>query len=277
MVAHDTLKAPARTAHLISRLPAFSPVALKLMAIISDENVSFKQVTELIRVDPALSGEVLSLANSGLYGRRFPVRSIMHAMALVGIRKVGSIVITAALWKALPRRGSPFISAWWRHAVASALVAEHVTAGSPGIDSAYTAGLLHAVGQLALFQYSPDQYVEGVKFCCSTGSNLMEYERDSFGIDHAALGDAILNKWGLAEDLREAVAAHHSDDLLISGLTSVVQTGCLAAEYAGFGTCGCHQRIAADELSEPVKSLVEAGYLLQVLPQEINGIECSLT
>jgi HD-like signal output (HDOD) protein len=277
MVAHDTTKAPIRTAQLISRLPAFSPVALKLMAIISDENVSFKQVTELIRLDPALSGEVLSLANSGLYGRRFPVRSIMHAMALVGIRKVGSIVITAALWKALPRRGSPFISAWWRHAVASALVAEHVAAGSPGIDSCYTAGLLHGVGQLAFFQYSPDQYVDGVKFCCSTGNNLMDYERDLFGIDHAALGDAILDKWGLADDLREAVAAHHSDALLVSDLTGVVQTGCLAAESAGFGSCGCHQRIAAGELSGPVQNLIDTGYLLEVLPQEINGIECSLT
>jgi putative nucleotidyltransferase with HDIG domain len=276
MVAHDT-KAPVRTAQLIARLPAFSPVALRLMAIISDENVSFKQVTELIRLDPALSGEVLSLANSGLYGRRFPVRSIMHAMALVGIRKVGSIVITAALWKALPRRGSPFISAWWRHAVAAALVAEHVTSGSPGMDPSYTGGLLHAVGQLALFQHSPDHYVDGVKFCCSTGTELLDYERDAFGIDHAALGDAILQKWGLADDLRDAVASHHAVGSLSSDLAGAVQTACLASEYAGFGTCGCHRRIAAGELSEPVQNLIDSGYLLDVLPQEINGIECSLT
>lgn len=277
MVAHDTTKAPIRTAQLISRLPAFSPVALKLMAIISDENVSFKQVTELIRLDPALSGEVLSLANSGLYGRRFPVRSIMHAMALVGIRKVGSIVITAALWKALPRRGSPFISGWWRHAVASALVAEHVAAGTSGMDASYTAGLLHAVGQLALFQHSPDQYVDGVKYCCSTGGDLLDYERDAFGIDHAALGEAILHKWGLADDLWEAAASHHCEPLSPTELPGAVQTGCLAAESAGFGTCGCHQRIAAGDLSAPVQNLIDTGYLLDVLPQEINGIECSLT
>src|ERR1700739_4525053 len=136
MVARDIMP-PVRTAQLVAKLPAFSPVALKLMAIVSDDNVSFKHVTELIKVDPALSGEVLSLANSGLYGRRFPVRSVTHAMALVGIRRVASIVITAAIWKALPRRGSPFIAAWWRHSVACALIADHVSTAESS-DSSYT-------------------------------------------------------------------------------------------------------------------------------------------
>jgi len=276
MVVQDT-KATPRTAQLMARLPAFSPVALKLMAIISDENVSFKQVTELIKLDPALAGEVLSLANSGLYGRRFPVRTITHAMALVGIRKVGSIVITAALWKALPRRGSPFIQGWWRHAVASALVADHVCSGQ-SIDSSYTAGLLHSIGQLALFQYSPEQYAEGLKYCCSTGSDLMEHERDAFGIDHASLGDAILHKWGLAEDLQEAAAWHHHDDFRsASELPNVVQIACFAAESAGFGACGCHHRISTGDIPKPVQRLIDTRYLLEVLPQEVNGIECSLT
>ncbi len=276
MVAQDT-KAPIRTAQLMAKLPAFSPVALRLMAIISDENVSFKQVTELIRLDPTLAGEVLSLANSGLYGRRFPVRSITHAIALVGIRKVGSIVITAALWKALPRRGSPFIQAWWRHAVASALVADHVSSGE-SIDSSYTAGLLHAIGQLALFQYAPDEYTEVLKFCCSSGADLLDHEVEVYGIDHAALGDAILDKWGLAVDLRQAAARHHHDEFAPpSELPGAAQIGCFAAESAGFGSCGCHPRIVAGDIPEPVQRLIDTKYLLEVLPQELNGIECSLS
>src|ERR1700704_3396139 len=124
MVALDT-SSVARVDQLLSRLPAFSPVALRLMTIISDENVSFKEVAKLISMDPAIAGEVLKLANSGFYGRRASVHSIVHAIALVGIRRVSPIVITAAIWKALPRQPSASIKSWWRHSIASALIAEH--------------------------------------------------------------------------------------------------------------------------------------------------------
>ena len=117
----------AHTDRLIGRLPAFSPVALRLMSIIFDEDVSFKDVAALIRMDPSMSGEVLKLANSGFYGRRSTVQSILHAIALVGIRKLTGIVVTAALWKALPRQRSPFIRDWWRHSLASALVGWRAT------------------------------------------------------------------------------------------------------------------------------------------------------
>jgi HD-like signal output (HDOD) protein len=172
MLATDT-GTQARVDQLIARLPAFSPVALRLMTIISDENVSFKEVAKLISLDPALSGEVLKLANSGFYGRRSSVSSIVHAIALVGIRRVSPIVITAAIWKALPRQPSPTVKAWWRHSIASALVAEHLSQQSSGVDSAYTASLLHAIGQLALVEYSRGQYNEIVEMAWSTGADLL--------------------------------------------------------------------------------------------------------
>jgi len=42
----------------LKRLPAFSPIAVRLMALVADENVSFKEVAKLISIDPVLSGEV---------------------------------------------------------------------------------------------------------------------------------------------------------------------------------------------------------------------------
>ncbi len=275
MLASDTCT-QSRVDQLIGRLPAFSPVALRLMSIISDENVSFKEVAKLISLDPALAGEVLKLANSGFYGRRAAVHSIVHAIALVGIRRVSPIVITAAIWKALPRQPSPSIKAWWRHSIASALVAEHVCRESAEVDSAYTASLLHAIGQLALFEYSPDQYKQVLDLACSTGFDLLERERQNFGADHAELAGFILDRWNLPPSILEAVAAHHVDSPSASPLARVVHIGCFAAEYTGFGTCGCHNRIAAEDLPAPVTRLIESKYLVEVLPQEVNGIECSL-
>src|ERR1700739_1916101 len=82
---------------LACRLPGFSPVALRLMSVIADEDVAFKEVAKLIQLDPAISGEVLRLANSGFYGRRSSVRSVLHAIGLLGVRRISTLVVTAAL------------------------------------------------------------------------------------------------------------------------------------------------------------------------------------
>jgi HD-like signal output (HDOD) protein len=275
MLATDSAN-QARVNRLITRLPPFSPVALRLMALIADEDVSFKEVAKLISLDPALSGEVLKLANSGFYGRRYAVHSITHAIALVGIRRVSPIVITAALWRALPRRPSPAIKSWWRHSIGAALAAEHVSSLEPITDSAYTAGLLHGMGQLALLEHAPDQYQRVMDLAVSSGTDLLEREREAFGSDHAELAEVILDRWNLPPSIREAVAAHHVEDPSSSSLASAVHTGCFAAEYIGFGTCGGHKRITAGDLPARVAKLIENKYLIEVLPQEINGIECSL-
>jgi hypothetical protein len=108
----------------LKRLPVFSPVAVKLMGVVAKEDVSFKEVANLISLDPALSGETLRMANSGLYARRQEIVSVLHAIAIVGLQRLTQIVVTAALWRGIPNRTSPFMKAWWRHSVATALIGD---------------------------------------------------------------------------------------------------------------------------------------------------------
>jgi HD-like signal output (HDOD) protein len=70
------------------------------MSVLADERASFKEVARLIALDPVLAGEVLRLANSGLYGRRFKVYSVLQAIAMLESAKVSQIAVTAALWRA---------------------------------------------------------------------------------------------------------------------------------------------------------------------------------
>jgi hypothetical protein len=69
---------------------------------------------------------------------------------------------------------------------------------------------------------------------------------------------------------------HHVEPASPASLMGVVHTGCFAAEYVGFGNCGWHKRIAAEDVPPAVQRLIDSKYLVEVLPQEVNGIECSL-
>ena len=164
---------------------------------------------------------------------------------------------------------------WWRHSVASALISAHEAKQNLNLDSAYTASLLHGIGQLALVQYAPDDYNAAFLAAYSTGSDLQDFEREAFGIDHAELAGRILEHWKIPKVIQEAVASHHAVECP-SILGTAVQTGCITAEYMGFGKCGCHKLIANGELPPGVVTLIETKDFLEGLAQQVNGIECSL-
>ncbi|HLW77168.1 MAG TPA: HDOD domain-containing protein, partial [Bryobacteraceae bacterium] len=254
----ETLPAPDLS-RLAGRLPAFSPVALRLISIIGDENVPFKEVAKLIQVDPAISGEVLRLANSGFYGRRSTVRSILHAIGLLGVRRISTLVVTAALWNGLPKKSTPFVKAWWRHSIASALVAEYIRGAGEAADSAYTASLLHSIGQLAFYQYSPAIYESVVVDAVSQGANLVECERRAFGVDHAVLADWILRSWNVPVSIRESIGGHHSPCAGKSELDRILCYSCVAADLAGFGSCGSHWD--QGQVPDALAKLIESEYV----------------
>jgi len=259
---------------LLKRLPALSPSALRLLTLLADPRTSFKEIARLIALDPVLTGEVLRLANSGLYGRRYEVRSVLQAIAMLGVGSLGQIAVTAALWRGLPRLPHSYVREWWRHSIAAALVARQ-SAEDPSRDFAYTAALLHGVGQLALFMDAPQAYPGLVERAYVNELDLLEVERETFGVDHAALAGQLLDAWGLPPQLREAVAKHH-DAGACAGLVLAVQTGCAGAEYAGFGRCGCY-RCLGSAVSGPLVELLAGNYVRETLISEINQIECSLT
>ena len=127
----------------------------------------------------------------------------------------------------------------------------------------------------AMFQYDGESYEEMVDEARSSGADLQERERARFGLDHAELAEAILSSWNLPVDVCLAGAEHHSA-LMSSAMSAAVHTGCFGAEYMGFGECGSHSHAHAESMPPRVAELMEWNYLPQVLPLEVNRVECSL-
>jgi HD-like signal output (HDOD) protein len=160
---------------------------------------------------------------------------------------------------------------WWRHSIAAALLAQRCGEDLP-TDHAYTAALLHGIGQLALFEDAPGDYPRLVERAYAEGRELVDCEREIFHVDHAALAGLILEAWGLPEILCEAVGRHH-DAIEDAGLVLAVQAGCAVAEHIGFGRCGCPESADA---AAPGAALLANHDLLDSLVVQINQIECSL-
>ena len=86
------------------------------MRMVSTDEVVFRRVAELIRVDPAFSAEVLRVANSPLLGCRQEVRGILNALAILGLDRLKGLVMTVALRNFLSAAlDVPVLLRCWRH------------------------------------------------------------------------------------------------------------------------------------------------------------------
>src|ERR1019366_5749185 len=105
----------------------FPKVAVKVLQLVNNENVQLHELSDLISSDPAFASEVLTIANSLLYAPRFPVTSIMHAIAIMGANQLKGMCLTvwvrAYLGKSL---NLPAMRDLWRHNLACALIAEQL-------------------------------------------------------------------------------------------------------------------------------------------------------
>ena len=114
----------------------------------------------MLRIDPALSAEILRVSNSALYGLSRRVDNVSHAIVVLGTEVVKRLALTVALGRFshgfLRNQG---LRICWDHSVACALIAEELAqAMDVAKDRAYTAGLLHDVGRLALLACYPNEY-----------------------------------------------------------------------------------------------------------------------
>ena len=76
-------------------------------------------------------------------------------------------------------------------------------------EEAFTAGLLHDIGKLALADNPSLKYLELMARAQAENQRLIEVERETFQATHADVGAYLLDLWGLPAPLIEAVAFHH--------------------------------------------------------------------
>jgi HD-like signal output (HDOD) protein len=137
----------------------------KLMRAINDETVSRGELAQIIAGDPALAGNLLRLANSPFYRHgREPIESLDHAVALLGIEGLRSMIAAALLQPVFRISGGSFAhfgEITWEHSLYAAGAAEgHASL----IDTAdpFAAQLLALVLGLAtivVFSLSRDMYL----------------------------------------------------------------------------------------------------------------------
>ncbi|GAB4257334.1 MAG: HDOD domain-containing protein [Deferrisomatales bacterium] len=199
----------------IDKLPPMPAVAVKLLEVTQDPDVSLAAVATLLERDPSMAANLLRVCNSPLYGLRAQVTSVRQAVSLLGLRKVIQVAMTALSSGYLsPAQQGYALAAGelWRSSLSAAIAAELLAreVGYPRPSTAYTAGLLQDVGKIvladAVASYLPDiaRQIEAHRI------GWDEAERRVVGMPHSEVGALLLERWGFPDLLVESVRTHHA-------------------------------------------------------------------
>ena len=138
-------------------LPSIPKVVALLLSELDRDEPDLKKITQLISTDPALTTRLLQLANSGFFKLSGKVNSVSEALAILGLGHVRTMAVAAASgasFKAVPGIN---LQQFWAYSLTVAKLARSfagLTQQNQG--AAFTCGLIHAVGELAMHLGMPE-------------------------------------------------------------------------------------------------------------------------
>jgi putative nucleotidyltransferase with HDIG domain len=222
--AADFMLTPAAmTAYLRRTLvaPSYKPPllpssALELIKLTRQPGVSLADVRKLLERDALLAAKVLQIAQSALYSRGSPVRSLHEAISLLGLRTLADLFLQTVLSMRVFRAegyDAP-MAMLMQHSLVTAHVARVACRMTAMPDEyAFMCGLLHDVGMAAgllIFADSlgPRSSREGG---AAQASEPPTYEEVAAALNavHEEASAILAEAWKLTPDMRFVIGAHH--------------------------------------------------------------------
>jgi HD-like signal output (HDOD) protein len=197
----------------VEQLPSVPAVYRELMNAMSNPDVSAQKVARIIEKDAAMAAKTLQLVNSACFGLKRTVTGVDQAVAQLGMDLIKDLSLTvhvfAALERSALRLGFSF-DAEQEHSVVTARVAKRLVSNKRQAQDAFTAALLHDIGNLVLAVCIPEKFKKAFLACQTSGRPSHEVEAELLGVTHAEVGAYLLGLWGLPYPIVEAVAYHHN-------------------------------------------------------------------
>jgi len=195
------------------KLPTLSKTLLKIIEVEKLNPITFlDDIKRIIEKDPLFSAHLMQVANSPFYGFTQKVRTLSHAIGLLGVRKIKSMAFSFSIFDFFKNidyktaYGGTFSLILKK----SLLIAAISTMLAKKIDyldaeELHVSGLLTEIGQLILFLHSPGKYCQVYSI---NDKKLLLKEREIFQTDHVELGIEFCQRYSYPNFFKTAIENH---------------------------------------------------------------------
>jgi HD-like signal output (HDOD) protein len=202
----DTLLRPADLEAYAREMPIASTVLPRLQSLLHAETASIGDIVDLVMLD---SGLALRLIQATAGPRHAPAVDLASALLQLGAEDIYRVTATYTLGRLLHRSLRCYglgPTEFWRRSVACALaMADLAPAGGLDARTAYTVGLLHAVGMIFIDRHLRCVGATQLRFGPMPHERLPKVEVGLTGMHHARAAAFVLRSWGFSEEIAEPV------------------------------------------------------------------------
>ena len=224
----------SRTQFQARHMPRRPYLLPKLMRAINDPDVSLEHIARIVSEDPALSANLLRIANSPFYRiQEKPVESLMRAATLLGLDGLRPVIAAALVQPVMHTGEGPFgrlPGVIWEHTQLAADVASGMIRGGRGEEDSFAAqmvGLLHGLGAIMVAQVLRDNYALHPHLPPDPRTVARVLDEQA-----APMAHRIAVSWELSERIGTALDAQRSDAMPADPLGRALRAGRLAAALA---------------------------------------------
>jgi len=191
-------------------LPTLPEAVTKLSELVKNELATAEEFEQAVLLDPVLTANMIRASNAINTNTNEPITSVRQAVEKIGMQRLFEVAVGSSLRRTLPARIPGYgITAqkFWIHCIAAATIAETLAKKLklPSADQAFTAGMLHDIGQLAIGDFLAETMPEANWWTFDSP----EKERNLLGSNHCDVGSEIARRWNLPQIVIDSCRWHH--------------------------------------------------------------------
>lgn len=259
----------AKFAESIASLPPLPATAQKILTCFGDEFIDAEKVAAIVEGDPGICAKLLGLSNSAYFGLVEPVNDIREAISRVlGVDTVRSLVLAMAIQQTFNSRDCPEfdVERFWAQSLLAAECCKKIAladdlAQDGDRDFAYSAGLCHNLGLMALVHIEPRRAnkVLTAHRLQNEQRALAELFEAEFGTNHRIMTVELGRTWSLPATM---LAAYHfrafpqaySDvrlgPIVAAGVAAVENAGVDESRWTSLEAFATELGIPADDIQD---------------------------
>jgi len=214
------------------KLPNIPEVVRELIQALNNPNANYDEISQKVTEDQTLSLKILRLVNSAHFGLSRKVASIDEAVVMLGMAKLKTLVIASGFANSACDVEGIDLPVFWCDSFQVAELARWIaemTDGEVDPDLAFTAGIIHNIGQLLLHMAQPNRAMAIKTLISTAGISRGKAEFDRLGFTTADAGHALLECWKFPEPLALAIKYQNNPADLAQNpqLSAVLKLACL--------------------------------------------------
>ena len=187
-------------------LPSIPKVVALLLVELDRPETDLKKINQLIASDPALTTRLLQLANTPFFKLCGKISSVSEALALLNLEQVRSMAQQAAAHASLKAVPGINLQQFWDYSFNVARVSRSLAGVvRQNQQAAFTCGLIHAVGELAMHLAMPEEIAALNEDVKPLDLRRAKAERRRFGYCYATVGAGYARMWQFPQPLIDAL------------------------------------------------------------------------